>query len=521
MNLLKLRIGLRLALGFGTLLLLGSLASGVGWWRLEKTQVELKALMASNEHAADALTWEGLTRLNVGRALALAKSGAGPEVVAQFDSPMKETSAQITELQQKMEARETSDEGKARFAALAKERAAYLGTRKAVFDLVKSRSPEATVVLERQLVPAAASYLAQIAALRAGIQDQAATQSRASNLAIEESQGVLQLLAAMSLLAGVVGSVLMTRSVTRPLQLAGAAVAQIADGDLSADLHVNGHDEAADLIKGLERMQTSLRRLIGEVHGATDSIRTASGEVAAGSLDLSSRTEQAAASLQQTASSMEQIATSVTQNAESAKLADGLAAAAKAAADQGGAVVARVVQAMDQISERSRRMTECIAVIEGIAFQTNILALNAAVEAARAGESGRGFAVVATEVRTLAHTAATSAKEIRALVTATMETVEGGRDLAGQAGESMVEIVGAVGRVAAVVGEIRTASSEQALGVTQVNQAVAQLDQMTQQNAALVEESASAAASLREQSLQLVDTVSVFRLKPQAELETV
>jgi len=300
-------------------------------------------------------------------------------------------------------------------------------------------------------------------------------------------------------------------SICTPIDQARALAERIAGGDLTGRIPVQGRDEGAALQTALLRMQDALAALVGNVRASSDSIGTASAQIASGNQDLSSRTEQTASNLQQAASSLEQITGTVAQTADSARAANQLAASASEAAQRGGGVVAEVVTTMDEITARSRRIADIIGTIDGIAFQTNILALNAAVEAARAGEQGRGFAVVAGEVRTLAQRSAEAAREIKALIQASVEKVESGAALVQQAGSSMVEIVGSVQRVTDVIGEISAATSEQTTGLRQVNEAVAQLDQMTQQNAALVEESAAAAQSLADQSRRLSGVVASFR----------
>jgi methyl-accepting chemotaxis protein len=292
-------------------------------------------------------------------------------------------------------------------------------------------------------------------------------------------------------------------------------MSEVARGNLAVDLH---NPQPGSLLAALSDMLGSLRGTVAQVRQSTDSITTASTEIATGNQDLSSRTEQTASNLQQTASSMEQLTGTVKQTADSARTANQLASSASASAAKGGEVVAQVVATMDEINASSKKIADIIGVIDGIAFQTNILALNAAVEAARAGEQGRGFAVVAGEVRSLAQRSAQAAKEIKSLIGASVERVETGSKLVQDAGSTMAEIVADVARVSDIIGEITAAASEQSDGIGQVNTAVTQLDQMTQQNAALVEESAAAAASLREQAQKLAAAVAVFRLG-QAELQ--
>jgi methyl-accepting chemotaxis protein len=317
----------------------------------------------------------------------------------------------------------------------------------------------------------------------------------------------------------VLGSVMWAtyRSVQAPIREAERLAARIAAHDLSSDPHVDGRDELSKLLASLLEMQASLRRLVGQVRASTDSINTASAEIAGGNRDLSARTEQTASNLQQAASSMAQLTGTVRQSADSAQQANRLAASAADVAERGGKVVAQVVATMDEISGSSSKIADIIGVIDGIAFQTNILALNAAVEAARAGEQGRGFAVVAGEVRSLAQRSAEAAKEIKALIGASVQKVESGSKLVADAGQTMSEIVGSVRRVSDIIGEISAAAAEQSDGIGQVNAAVTQLDQMTQQNAALVEQSAAAAESLKDQALHVAQALGAFRLQGSAQ----
>jgi methyl-accepting chemotaxis protein len=303
-----------------------------------------------------------------------------------------------------------------------------------------------------------------------------------------------------------------TRSVTRPLQEAVNAARVIAANDLSQPLDSQRKDELGDLLRALGQMQGALRQMVSQVRQSTDSISNASTEIASGNQDLSARTEQTASNLQQAASSMEQLTGTVKQSADSARQANQLASSAAEVAARGGKVVSDVVATMDEINGASKKIADIIGVIDGIAFQTNILALNAAVEAARAGEQGRGFAVVAGEVRNLAQRSAEAAKEIKALIGASVDSVESGSRLVADAGTTMQEIVSSVQRVTDIIGEITSAAAEQSEGIGQVNGSVVQLDRMTQQNAALVEQGAAAAESLKEQAGKLTQVVSVFRL---------
>ncbi len=309
------------------------------------------------------------------------------------------------------------------------------------------------------------------------------------------------------------GSMWLTyRSLREPIAAAKALAGRVAQNDLATRLDLRGRDELAELLRSLAAMQDSLRTLVGQVRSSSDSIGTASTEIASGNHDLSSRTEQTASNLQQTASAMEQLTATVRNSADSARQANQLAASAAEVAQRGGSVVSQVVSTMDEINASSRKISDIIGTIDGIAFQTNILALNAAVEAARAGEQGRGFAVVAGEVRTLAQRSAEAAREIKALIGASVEKVDTGSKLVADAGSTMGEIVASVQRVTDIIGEITAAASEQSDGIGQVNTAVTQLDQMTQQNAALVEQSAAAAESLEDQAQRLNQIVGTFKL---------
>ncbi len=305
------------------------------------------------------------------------------------------------------------------------------------------------------------------------------------------------------------------RNISIPLARAVKLARQVAQGDLTADVKVRTNDEAGELMAALRDMNASLVAIVSKVRLGTGTIATAAGEISAGNQDLSSRTEQQASSLEETASSMEELTSTVKQNADNARQATQLAASAADTAARGGEVVAEVVVTMGSINEASRRIADIITVIDGIAFQTNILALNAAVEAARAGEQGRGFAVVAGEVRNLAQRSAAAAREIKGLIGDSVSRVEAGSRLVDQAGHTMDEVVASVKRVSDIIGEIAAASEEQREGIEQVNGAIVQMDQVTQQNAALVEQAAAAAAAMREQAGGLARLVDTFQLAEQ------
>ncbi|HZG22751.1 MAG TPA: methyl-accepting chemotaxis protein [Herbaspirillum sp.] len=330
----------------------------------------------------------------------------------------------------------------------------------------------------------------------------------------ENSRIMIASLLAACIGLGMVLAIWVARIVSRPLQDAMHVAERVAEGDLTVEIKPAGADETGHLMRSLKAMNDSLLRIVTQVREGTDTINTASREIATGNLDLSTRTEQQASSLEETASAMEELTSTVKQNADNARQANQLAHSASDVASQGGSVVSQVVDTMGAINESSRKIVEIISVIDGIAFQTNILALNAAVEAARAGEQGRGFAVVASEVRSLAQRSAAAAKEIKMLIDDSVAKVDTGSKLVETAGSTMTEVVASVRRVTDIVGEITAASSEQSDGIEQVNIAITQMDEVTQQNAALVEQAAAAAGSLQEQATRLTELVSVFKLKP-------
>ncbi len=509
----SLKLAPRLALGFGVVLALVLAISTVSILALHRGQADSGRVVHVLQNASDADRWRGMTQLNISRTLALAKSGGNPALKAYFDPLMTQTSGDISVLQKHLESEAVHDGTTARFNDIAAKRKRYIATRDQVFKLLDAADPSATAMVEGQLLPRADEYIAAVTDFGTYERQSADQVVADSNAQADRARFATILLAAISVVAGALCAWLITRSVTRPLKDAVEAVGAVASGDLSCTIEVRGKDEVATLLTSLVTMQAALRQLVGDVRGSTESITIASNEVAQGSQDLSMRTERSAASLQETASSMEEISGTIRQTAESARMADELAASAAQAAADGGDIATRMKHTMEHITAHSDKIGDIVGVINGIAFQTNILALNAAVEAARAGEQGRGFAVVASEVRSLAQRSASAANEIKSLIAESSLAVAEGAGLAREADQSMATINESVQRVTAVIGEIRTASSEQADGVGQVNIAVAQLDQTTQQNAALVEQTAAAAESLREQAVRLAEAVSVFRIE--------
>lgn len=346
--------------------------------------------------------------------------------------------------------------------------------------------------------------------------DKIGDMSKSSVANAEASRKQATLLSLVLMLAGLAGAIVagvkVSRSITRPLHEVVGVAKHVASGDLTSDIAATTHDENGEMLQALKDMNDSLASIIIQVRNATDAIATASAQIAARNLDLSSRTEQQAGALEQTASSMEQQTATIRRNADNARQANQLALSASEVAAKGGEVVTRVVATMGSIDQSSKKIVDIISVIDGIAFQTNILALNAAVEAARAGEQGRGFAVVAGEVRTLAQRSAAAAKEIKTLIEDSVRNVDVGSHLVAEAGETMEHVVDSIRRFTAIMSEIADATSEQSQGIEHVNHTIAQMEQVTQQNAALVEESAAAAQSLKDQAALLVQVVSVFKV---------
>jgi len=421
----------------------------------------------------------------------------------------------LAELSQRMESDLHSDKQRQVFARYKSDLEAYLASSSKLLELSSTGPSGAEAAVAYLRGESRAMFRAIFVTLKDLVADsalgarQAAEEAHASHASARLT--VWLVLAASVLAAGLLGMWL-TRQITQPLTQAVAAAQAIAGGDLARPLTASGRDEVAQLLQALEHMRRDLSVVVGKVLVDSESVATASNQIAQGNLDLSSRTESQASSLEETSAAMEQLGSTVAQNADSARKANELAHGASTVAVQGGAVVSQVVETMRGINESSHKIYDIISVIDGIAFQTNILALNAAVEAARAGEQGRGFAVVASEVRSLAGRSAEAAKEIKALIGTSVERVEQGTALVDSAGATMSQVVQAIKQVTDIMGEISNASNEQSIGVSQVGEAVSQMDQVTQQNAALVEEMAAAAASLRSQAQDLVQTVSMFRL---------
>ncbi|WP_019043736.1 methyl-accepting chemotaxis protein [Comamonas testosteroni] len=460
-----------------------------------------------------AIEWMGLTEANAVRTLALALSSE-TSVEESFKPAMAETSDRISTVQKSLQALAVSAEDKAQMEQVAAARQQVLKLRQQIAQLkAQGDAARALALAEQSFKPAIAAYLQSLQAF-VELQKKAAAGSQLQmaelRMATVRMAGVAVLLVVLGI---AVGAFFLIRSMQSPLLAAQAMAERIAGGDLRLGETVQRHDEFGALLRTQQDMCRALNGMVAQVRHSADSIATASAEIAVGNQDLSARTEQTSSNLQQTAAAMEEFTSTIQNSASSAEQARSTASGAVALARRGGEVVASMVVTMEEIRQSSQKIGDIIGVIDGIAFQTNILALNAAVEAARAGEQGRGFAVVASEVRSLARRSGDAAKEIRTLIGTSEARVQNGIRLVQSVGESMDDIVKSVQNASTMIAEVTEASVQQSAGVTQVNQAISHLDQMTQQNAALVEESAAAAQSLREQAEHLTQTVSMFRME--------
>ncbi|MFY2610314.1 methyl-accepting chemotaxis protein [Achromobacter ruhlandii] len=513
----NLSIGTRLTLGFGTVLVLLLALTGLSHYELTH--------IGGINRAITEQTWTEANAINRIDVTTRANARANLELIVNTDPRAAETLFARIDTNRKVidQALETlrplfsTEDERQRLRLLEDVRGRYVKSFQGVGALLKRGERDAARqrLLEETLplLDSLQDHIIEISRIQAAEMADASADSRK----VIDNAGMLNLI--LSGLAVVLGGLFawrVSKSITAPLAQAVSVAETVARGDLGQPIHAVTRDETGRLLRALHDMQDKLAGAVRTIRAGSETISSAAGQIAAGNTDLSSRTEEQAASLEETAASMEELASTVKQNADNARQANQLAASASEVAQRGGAVVSAVVSTMGDISASSRKISEIVSVIDGIAFQTNILALNAAVEAARAGEQGKGFAVVAGEVRSLAQRSAQAAREVKTLIEASVSKVAEGAGQAENAGTTMQEVVASVKRVTDIMGEIAAASQEQASGIEQVNRAVSQMDEVTQQNAALVEEAAAAAGSMQDQAHALVGAVGVFRLREDA-----
>ena len=510
------KVSTRLGIGFGLVLLMMVIMIIIAFTRFSSIGEANDKMIEKDWVKADAANTINLaTRENARRTMEFLIT-TDKEHIAKINERIIANRKAIDEAFKTLDKLIYKQEGKDLLVKIKEARVKYLTSFTKVSKLIEDgKKDEAIGLMNTETLPALDALQIPITDLTDLQRKIVVANSAEVKQDIDSARLLMMVLGGLALLAGVSAALVIIRTLLNQLggepDYARCIAEKIAAGDLTITVDIKGNDRSS-LLFAMKSMRDSLAQIVGQVRIGTDTIATASSEIAAGNLDLSSRTEEQASALEETASSMEELTSTVKQNADNAHQANKLAVSASNVAIKGGAVVSQVVTTMGSINDSAKKIADIIGVIDGIAFQTNILALNAAVEAARAGEQGRGFAVVASEVRNLAQRSAAAAKEIKTLIGDSVEKVDAGTKLVGQAGSTMQEIVESVKRVTDVMSEITAASVEQTSGIEQINQAITQMDEVTQQNAALVEEAAAAAASLQDQASNLAQVVSVFKL---------
>ncbi|HYD93986.1 MAG TPA: methyl-accepting chemotaxis protein [Noviherbaspirillum sp.] len=508
-------VGKRLALSFGSICVLLMITVGIGISSLSSLNSDTGTIVNDRwpkiSMSSDILAQTNTIAIAVRSMMLTSSKDERDKQVEVIMQARKVAQARIDSLEKVI----TLPKGKELLRELTEVRAKYVERLDRLLVLIKEdKADEARTYLANELRPVLADYQQAIANMIKFQVELIETSGKQAEDTYRDARLLMLALGACALLLSAAIGFLMTRYLMQKLggepDYAAGIAQRIAEGDLTVHVELR-HGDTSSMLHAMRTMRDNLANIVAQVRQGTDTIVTASTQIASGNLDLSSRTEEQASSLEETASSMEELTSTVKQNADNARQANSLASTASEVADRGGAVVAQVVETMGSINDSSRKIVDIISVIDGIAFQTNILALNAAVEAARAGEQGRGFAVVASEVRNLAQRSASAAKEIKALIDDSVDKVETGAQLVEQAGATMTEIMESVKRVTDIMGEITAASAEQTSGIEQINQAISQMDEATQQNASLVEQAAAAAEAMQDQASQLVGLVSTFR----------
>jgi methyl-accepting chemotaxis protein len=507
----QMRIRTRLTLGFLLVFGLTAVGSVAGIWKLDGLRSTVDELVRVHAtRLSTAQRWERNISLNAVRTHDMLLVDDA-QLIADLKKDLEAASGQIDIDQKKLEALATNDEDRAALASITEHRARYRDSRALLIE-GKEAGDDVRSDLTRGLEPLARSYLDSVHQF-VDIEDRELAAAQASaDEEVRNTRALMIALLAMGFVSSLLAAASAASSIARRIRLARESCIRIAAGDLTEHLDVQGRDEVAEMMVALRDMQESLQRIAAKVRTSAEAVSTSATQIAAGNTDLSSRTEEQASNLEETAASIEEMTATVSQNAQHASQANEVAVSAVQVAQRGGHAVDEVVKTMEGISADSRKIGDITGVIDSIAFQTNILALNAAVEAARAGEQGRGFAVVAAEVRSLAQRSAEAAREIKKLITESVQRANAGAKLATGAGETMAEIVASVNRVSQLIGEIASATTEQSSGIAQTHASVSQLDKVTQQNAALVQESTAASESLRILALEMTDAVSVFHL---------